>query len=63
MGSKSGYNPGKKNSNLGRNSSQGGPSKNEKDDNSDALKVSNTEIVGSNNLENNPKVIAEVDKV
>ena len=42
LGSKFGFNPGKGNSNLGRNSSQGAPSKNEKDDKSDALKVLET---------------------
>ena len=63
LGSKFGFNPGKGNSNLGRNSSQGAPSKNEKDDKSDALKVTTNEIVGNNSLEKIQKVVDEVDKV
>ena len=39
LGLKPGFNPGKGNSNLDRNSGQGGLSKNEKDDKSNALKV------------------------
>ena len=63
MGSKPGFNPGKENSNLDQNSSQGGPSKNEKDDKSYALKVTTNEIVGNNSLGKIPKVVDEVDKV
>ena len=63
LGSKPGFNPGKGNSNLGRNSGQGGPSKNEKDDKYDSLKVTTNENVGNNSLEKISKVIAEVDKV
>ena len=61
MGSKFGFNLGKGNSNLGRNSGKGDPSKNEKDDKSDALKVSTVQIVGSTSLGNIPKVVAKVD--
>ena len=48
---------------MGQNSGHGGPSKNEKDEKYDALKVTTNEIVGNNNLEKIPKVIVKVDKV
>ena len=63
MGSKSGFNLGKGNYNLGQNSGQGGPSKNDKDEKSNSLKVTTKEIVGNNSLEKIPKVVAEVDKI
>ena len=63
MGSKFGFNLGKGNSNLGRNSGKGGPSTNEKDDKSDALKVSTVKIVWSTSLGNIPKVVAKVDRI
>ena len=63
LGSKSGFNPGKGNSNLGQNPCQGGPSKNKKDDKFDYLKVITNEIMGSSSLGNIPKFVVEVDKM
>ena len=42
---------------------KGDPSKNKKNDKSYALKVTTSEIVGSNSLGNIPKVVSEVDKM
>ena len=63
MDSKYGFNPVKGNSNLGRNSGQWGPSKNENDDKFDDVKVFTTKMVRCNSFEKIAKVDAEVDKV